>query len=317
MSALSPQPEASGNRTIILASPHGFCAGVERAVAMAESLLERHPHPVYCLRQIVHNRQVIDALTAQGMVFVQDINEVPRGATVLFSAHGISPGTRDAARQRELHTIDATCPFVTKVHNEVRRYGGQGYSVLLVGDRHHDEIVGVASEAPDQVTIIENAAEAEAVTVPDPDKVAVMTQTTLSLDELSNILTILRLRFPALKMPSEMDICYATRNRQQAVRQLAARVDAFVILGAENSSNSNRLVAVAQSEGCPAYLASSIEKLAGTALDNVNRLGLTAGASTPESFVREAVAHLLTRGFGRVEEFTAVKEDMHFTLPRE
>jgi 4-hydroxy-3-methylbut-2-enyl diphosphate reductase len=306
---------AEQTRTIILASPHGFCAGVERAVAMAEALLVKYPKPVYCLRQIVHNRQVIDALTAKGMVFVQDISEIPHGGTVLFSAHGLSPGTRDAARQRGLHAIDATCPFVTKVHHEVRRYGSQGFSVLLVGDRHHDEIVGVASESPEHVTIIETEAEAETVTVPDPDEVAVMTQTTLSLDELAHILTILRRRFPALKTPSEMDICYATRNRQQAVKQLAGNVEAFIILGSESSSNSNRLAKVAQSEGCPGHLVSSLERLATVPLDEVTRLGLTAGASTPEHFVKAAIVQLQTRGFDRVEEFTAVKEDTHFTLP--
>jgi len=299
-------------QTIILASPHGFCAGVERAVQMAEALLAQGSEPVYCLRQIVHNKQVIDALARKGMVFVQDIGDVPHGATVLFSAHGISPATREAARRLDLNAIDATCPFVTKVHNEVRRYAGQGYSVLLVGDRHHDEIVGVASEAPDRVTVIETESDAETVTVPDANKVAVMTQTTLCLDEVSHILELLRRRFPALETPSEMDVCYATRNRQQAVRQVAGRVDAFVILGAENSSNTNRLGKVALSQGCPAHLGSSREKLAIINLDNVNTLGLTAGASTPEYFVSEAVAQLQTRGFVQVEEFVSVKENIHF-----
>jgi 4-hydroxy-3-methylbut-2-enyl diphosphate reductase len=300
------------HRTIILASPHGFCAGVERAVQMAESLLAEGSEPVYCLRQIVHNKQVIDALAKKGMVFVQEIDAVPRGATVLFSAHGISPATREAARRLDLNAIDATCPFVTKVHNEVRRYAGQGYSILLLGDRHHDEIVGVASEAPGHVTIIETQADAETALVPDMNKVAVITQTTMSLDEVAHLLDILRRRFPTLKMPSEMDICYATRNRQQAVRQVAGRVDAFVILGAENSSNTGRLAKVALSQGCPAHLISSLEKLADINLDPVTKLGLTAGASTPESFVREAVAQLQARGFDQVEEFVSVKEDIHF-----
>jgi 4-hydroxy-3-methylbut-2-enyl diphosphate reductase len=304
-------------RTIILASPHGFCAGVERAVEMAEALLEQLPKPVYCLRQIVHNRQVIDALAEKGMVFVQEIGDVPRGATVLFSAHGISPATREAAKRLDLNAIDATCPFVTKVHNEVRRYAGQGYSVLLVGDRHHDEIVGVASEAPDHVIIIETQADAETVTVPDPDKVAVMTQTTLNQDEVAPLMESLRRRFPTLKTPAETDICYATKNRQQAVRQVAGRVNAFIILGAENSSNTNRLASVARMGGCPAHLVSTLDKLAVIPLDNVVTLGLTAGASTPEPFVREAVAQLLTRGFDHVEEFTSVQENIHFPLPRE
>ena len=304
-------------RTVILASPHGFCAGVERAVEIANAMLDRYAKPVYCLRQIVHNRQVIDALIQKGMLFVQDISEIPRGATLLLSAHGVSPATCEAARRLDLRVIDATCPFVTKVHHEVLRYARQGYSILLIGDRNHDEIIGVASEAPDRVTIIANESDARTVTVPDATKVAVMTQTTLSLDELSQVVAILRERFPTLKTPSKMDICYATRNRQQAVRELASRVDTFVILGAENSSNSNRLAKVARAEGCPAYLVSTLAGLAGLTLDKVNTLGLTAGASTPEHFVRDAITQLRTVGFHRVEDFVAVREDIHFALPRD
>lgn len=303
-------------RKIVVASPHGFCAGVERAVEMATALLDRYPKPVYCLRQIVHNKQVIDALARKGMVFVQSIEEVPAGATLLFSAHGISPAIREAALRRNLNAIDATCPFVTKVHNEVRRYAALGYAILLIGDRGHDEIIGVASEAPDHVTVVEDEQEARTVTVPDAAKVAVMTQTTLNVDDVAHLLTILRQRFPAMKTPAEMDICYATRNRQQAVRQVAKRVDAFIILGAENSSNSNRLAEVARSTGCAAYLISSINRLADLDLDAIQTLGLTAGASTPEHFVHEAIAHLKGRGFGQVEEFAETKEDIHFALPK-
>jgi 4-hydroxy-3-methylbut-2-enyl diphosphate reductase len=307
----------NNTRKIIVASPHGFCAGVERAVEMAAALLDRYPKPVYCLRQIVHNRQVIDALARKGMVFVQEIEDVPTGATLLFSAHGISPAIREAALRRNLNAIDATCPFVTKVHNEVRRYADLGYSILLLGDRGHDEIIGVASEAPDHVTVIEDEQEARTVTVPNATKVAVMTQTTLNVDDVAHLLVILRGRFPVLKTPAQMDICYATRNRQQAVRQLARRVQSFVILGAENSSNSNRLAEVARSAGCEACLVSSIARLADLELDAVNTLGLTAGASTPEHFVHEAIAYLKTRGFGQVEEFSETKEDIHFALPKE
>jgi 4-hydroxy-3-methylbut-2-enyl diphosphate reductase len=305
------------DRTILIASPHGFCAGVERAVRMAEALLERYPHPIYCLREIVHNRLVIDGLAAKGMVFVQDIAAVPRGATLLFSAHGVSPATRQLARDLNLRTVDATCPFVTRIHNKVLRYASRDYRILLVGDRHHDEIVAVASEAPDRVAIVSTAEEARTVSVPDAAKVAVMTQTTLSLDEVADVLAILRERFPALEAQPAADICYATRNRQQAARQLAGRVDRFVILGAENSSNSNRLAKVVRAAGCPAHLASSIPRLAELEIDAVNTLGLTAGASTPESFVHEAIAHLKTRGFSRVQEFMCVEEDVHFPLPRD
>lgn len=284
---------------------------------IAELMLRSCPPPVYCLKQIVHNPQVIDSLTAQGMRFVQDITDVPRGSTLLFSAHGIPPSTRDIARDRELRTVDATCPFVTKVHGEVRQYARKGYSILLIGHHRHDEIIGVAGEAPEQVQIVASEAEARAVMVPDPGKVAVLTQTTLSLDEVASTLAILRERFPALKTPPEDDICYATRNRQQAVREYAGQTDAFVVLGAENSSNSNRLVEVARANGHPAYLASSLERLDALPLDTLSRLGVTAGASTPEAFVQAALQHLRKRGFGDIEDAIFVREDLHFALPRE
>lgn len=301
--------------SLILISPHGFCAGVERAVEIAEAMLRKFPKPVYCLRQIVHNRQIIEDLQSKGMVFVHDIREVPRGATVLFSAHGISPAIREAARELGLNSVDATCPFVTKVHQEVKRFAAQGYSILLIGHHQHDEIIGVAGEAPGQVTVIATTEDARSVEVPDTGKVAVLTQTTLSMDEVTHVMKVLRERFPHLKTPPESDICYATRSRQQAVRQFARQADAVIVLGAENSSNSNRLVEVARAEGCSAYLASTLDKLDAIPLDNINRLGITAGASTPEYFVRSAIAHLEKRGFSSVEELTLVKEDIHFSIP--
>ncbi len=301
--------------SLILISPHGFCAGVERAVQMAEAMLRKFPKPVYCLKQIVHNRQIIEDLQSKGMVFVQDIREIPRGATVLFSAHGIPPAIREAARELGLKTVDATCPFVTKVHQEVKRFAAQGYSILLIGHHQHDEIIGVAGEAPGQITVISTAEDARSVHVPDPGKVAVLTQTTLSMDEVAHVMELLRERFPHLKTPPESDICYATRNRQQAVRLFARQADAVVVLGAENSSNSNRLVEVARAEGCSAYLASTLEKLDAIPLNGVSRLGITAGASTPEYFVRAAISHLEQKGFTSREELTLVKEDIHFQLP--
>lgn len=304
-------------KTLVLISPHGFCAGVERAVETAEAVLRRYPHPVYCLREIVHNRQVIDALAAKGMIFVGTIQDIPRGATVLFSAHGISPAVREAARELQLQTVDATCPFVTKVHQEVKRYAEQGYTILLIGHRAHDEIVGVAGEAPDRVIVIANADEAQSVPVPDPDKVAMLTQTTLSLDEVAHVMDILKRRFPALRTPPESDICYATRNRQQAVSLFARRADAVIVLGTTNSSNSNRLVEVARAEGCAAMLVDTLETLETFPLAGVTTLGLTAGASTPESFVQEAITHLTTRGFRLIKEPPRVKETIHFPLPRE
>lgn len=302
--------------SLILISPHGFCAGVDRAVQIAEAMLRKYPAPVFCLKQIVHNRQIIEDLQSRGMIFVNDIREVPRGGTVLFSAHGIPPGIRAAARDLGLNTVDATCPFVTKVHQEVKCFAAQGYSILLIGHHQHDEIIGVAGEAPGQVTVIATVEEARRVDVPDPGRVAVLTQTTLSGDEVAQVMKILQARFPQLKTPAESDICYATMNRQQAVRLFARQADMVIVLGAENSSNSNRLVEVARAEGCNAHLASTLEKLDAIPLVDVSRLGITAGASTPESFVRSALAHLEKKGFSRVEEERLMKEDIHFPIPR-
>ncbi len=312
-----PVQSEAREKSIVLIAPHGFCAGVERAVELAEGMLRTYPHPVYCLKQIVHNQQIIAALTAKGMVFVQDIREVPRGGTVLFSAHGIPPETRDVAASMNLHVVDATCPFVSKVHQEVRQYASKGFTILLIGHPSHDEIIGVAGEAPDHVVVIPSEEEARLVTVADSEKVAVLTQTTLSLDEVAHIMVILQDRFPALKTPPESDICYATRNRQQAVRVFAKQADTIIVLGAANSSNSNRLVEVARAEGGCALLVSSKEELEALSLDLVYTLGITAGASTPEYFVQEAIAYLKTRGFTKVSEQVLVKENIHFSLPKE
>lgn len=304
-------------KTIVLVSPHGFCAGVERAVETANALLRQHRGPVYCLHEIVHNEQIIRDLSDRGMVFVSALSEIPAGATALFSAHGVPPAIRAEALARGLTPVDATCPFVTKVHSEVKRYAADGYSILLIGHRAHDEIIGVAGEAPDRVTVIENEAEARTVTVPDAERVAVMSQTTLSPDDNGRVLAILRARFPALRSPADGDICYATRNRQQAVRGFARRADFFIVIGARNSSNSNRLVEVARSEGCAAVLVSSPAEVAALDLAPVTTLGLTAGASTPEYVVAQTVERLKQRGFERVETLTVAEEDLHFALPPE
>jgi 4-hydroxy-3-methylbut-2-enyl diphosphate reductase len=304
-------------RTLILVSPHGFCAGVERAVQIAQTMLDHAPAPVYCLKEIVHNRQVIDALRAKGVLFVQTLDDIPPGSRVLFSAHGVPPATWERAREHHLLVTDATCPFVTKVHQEARRYASQGCTIILIGHRKHDEVIGVAGEAPDSVKVVETADEARDVTVTDPDRVAVLTQTTLSPDEVTPILAALRNRFPSLRTPATDDICYATRNRQQAVREAAPHVDAFIVLGSENSSNSNRLVEVARAAGCPAaYLAGTLDKIASLPLDPVHTLGLTAGASTPEHVVKAAIEYLRSRGFATIEERTVITEDMHFPLPK-
>ncbi len=304
-------------RKLILVSPHGFCAGVERAVQIANTILKQAPPPVYCLKEIVHNQQVIDALRNKGMIFVSTLDDIPQGSHVLFSAHGVPPKTWTLAKARHLIVTDATCPFVTKVHNEALRYAARNFTILLIGHRKHDEVIGVAGEAPNHIIVVETESEASTVTVPHPDQVVVLTQTTLSPDEVSRVMAVLRQRFPALCQPSSNDICYATRNRQQGVREVAPLVDAFVILGSENSSNSNRLVEVARAAGCPkAFLADTPEKLAAIPLDAINTLGITAGASTPEYVVKAAMEQLSARGFTTVEEHTFIREDIHFTLPR-
>lgn len=308
--------QAMNKRTLILVSPHGFCAGVERAVQIADTMLKRCPAPVFCLKEIVHNRQVIDALRDKGMVFVQTLDRIPPGSHVLFSAHGIPPETRVLARERGLIVTDATCPFVTKVHTEARRFASQGCSVILIGHRKHDEVIGVAGEAPGHVIVVESAEEAGSLAIPNPDAVAVLTQTTLSPEEVAPVMRVLRSRFPSLRLPPGEDICYATRNRQQAVREAAPRVDAFIVLGSENSSNSNRLVEVARASGCPAaWLVETTGKLDSIPLDSVSTLGLTAGASTPEHAVIAAIDQLKSKGFTIVEEYTAIREDIHFSIP--
>lgn len=302
-------------RRVVLVSPHGFCAGVERAVKIAEHMLKTSRSTVYCLKEIVHNKQIVADLTKRGMVFVKEIGEVPRGATVLLSAHGVAPDVRAVARRLELNVVDASCPFVTKVHTEVRRYAAAGYTVLLIGHKQHDEIIGVAGEAPASVIVVESEGEAELVSVPDPSKVAVMTQTTLSVDEVAGVIRILRRRFPLLETPRESDICYATQNRQMSVRSFSGQADIFIVLGARNSSNSNRLVEVARAGGCRAFLVSEISQLAEIPLEDVLTIGMTAGASTPQYFVKEAVARLGERGFHNVEEMVFTEEDVHFSMP--
>jgi 4-hydroxy-3-methylbut-2-enyl diphosphate reductase len=251
------------------------------------------------------------------MIFVSTLDDIPQGSHVLFSAHGVPPKTWTLAKARHLIVTDATCPFVTKVHNEALRYAARNFTILLIGHRKHDEVIGVAGEAPNHIIVVETESEASTVTVPHPDQVVVLTQTTLSPDEVSRVMAVLRQRFPALCQPSSDDICYATRNRQQGVREVAPLVDAFVILGSENSSNSNRLVEVARAAGCPkAFLADTPEKLATIPLDAINTLGITAGASTPEYVVKAAMEQLSARGFTTVEEHTFIREDIHFTLPR-
>ena len=302
-----------GAKRVLVASPRGFCAGVCRAVDTVEAALREYTPPIYCFHEIVHNRQVVDSLAAKGIVFVDDLDAVPDGGVLLFSAHGVAPALRDAVRQRGLHVVDATCPFVSKVHVEVKRYAENGYTILLIGKRGHDEVVGVAGEAPDQLIVIENEREAREVTVPDPECVAVVMQTTLSYAEAGSVLTVLRERFPSLVTPAHRDICYATTNRQDAVRQLALSCELVLVLGARNSANSNRLVEVARAAGTEALLVPYISAFAEIDLKLIETVGVTAGASTPESFVDEVLLELERLRFARVDLPAVAQEDI--TLP--
>ncbi len=300
----------------MVAFPRGFCAGVSRAVDAVEAALLTFPPPIYCFNEIVHNRQVVDRLTDKGVVFVHDFDEVPSGGVVLFSAHGVTPQLRDDARQRGLTVIDATCPFVAKVHAEVKRFAQSGYTIVLIGKRGHEEVVGVAGEAPEHVIVVEDAGEARAVGVPDPSRVAVVMQTTLSQSEAGQVLGVLRDRFPSLKTPPNSDICYATTNRQEAVRQLSEKVERVLVLGARNSANTNRLVEVARNAGTAAELLPDMDSLAAIDFDGVKRVGVTAGASTPESFLDAVMAALAERGFEPTHLPPVAEESVTFTLPQ-
>jgi 4-hydroxy-3-methylbut-2-enyl diphosphate reductase len=299
----------------LVAFPHGFCAGVSRAVDAVEAALRTFPPPIYCFNEIVHNRQVVDRLAGQGVVFVHDLDDVPAGGVLLFSAHGVTPALRDDAQQRGLTVIDATCPFVAKVHAEVKRYAAQGCTILLIGKRGHEEVVGVAGEAPAHVRVVETPAEAGEVAVADSRRVAVVMQTTLSFDEATAVLDVLRARFPHLMTPPGSDICYATTNRQEAMRRLAAQVDRVLVLGARNSANTNRLVKVARRAGAAAELVCDPADLAAINLSGVRRVGVAAGASTPELFVDQILALLSEQGFEPVCLSAVADETVKFALP--
>lgn len=296
-------------KKLIIVHPHGFCLGVARAVEMANKILREHPGEiVYCLHQIVHNEHVVAELSKQGMYFVGQVDEVPEGALLLFSAHGISPAVREQAEKRNLRVTDATCPFVAKVHASVRGFAKEQIRVLCIGHRNHDEVVGVSGEAPKDVIVIENEAEAESVSLPVDRPVAVVTQTTLSADLVDRVIDILKRRFPHLLVPSGTDICYATRNRQQAVRLLAQQCDRVLVLGSFNSSNSQRLVETARSEGTEAILIHSLDCLDQLDWSKNFHVGITSGASTPESFLGEVVQWLQEKaGYPEAEHLRTAK----------
>jgi 4-hydroxy-3-methylbut-2-en-1-yl diphosphate reductase len=302
---------------VLLAAPRGFCAGVERAIKTVELALEARQGPVYVRHEIVHNKTVVEDLRARGAVFVEDTHEIPVGATAVFSAHGVSPQVRREATKRSLSTLDATCPLVSRVHAAVLRYAAHGYTILCVGHTGHPEVEGVMGEAPGQVLLIQTIEDAERVEPPDPHKVAYATQTTLSLDDVSAIVDTLRRRFPHMVGPDAGDVCYATQNRQEAVRALVSQHAAEVVLviGSPNSSNSNRLREVAEQAGARAYLLGSVGELEPAWLDGVARVGVTAGASTPEQVVQQVVDRLRELGATEVRTVETRVEDVFFAPP--
>ncbi len=308
---------ATPMQEIVLAGPRGFCAGVDRAIDIVELALQVCPHPVYVRKEIVHNRHVVEALRAKGAHFVDELDEVPDDATVIFSAHGISPAVREESQRRGLRVIDATCPLVTKVHLEAIRYAREGYSIILVGHADHDEVVGTMGEAPDRMFLIAHPEDVERLGVPDPDKVAYLTQTTLSVDDTRDCIEALRRRFPKIVGPSKDDICYATQNRQAAVKTVASEVDVLLVIGAANSSNANRLVEVSRVMGTPSHLINDKNDIRPEWLEGARRVGITAGASTPEFLVSEVVEEVRHARPAEVREVHVVEEDVRFGLPHE
>ncbi len=306
------------SRRVLLAKPRGYCAGVDRAVQTVELALERFGAPVYVRKQIVHNTHVVRGLEERGAIFVEETEAVPEGSVVVFSAHGVSPEVREEAKDRRLRTIDATCPLVTKVHNEARRFAAQDYDILLIGHEGHEEVVGTTGEAPANIHLVDGPAGSDSVEVRDPSRVAWLSQTTLSVDETTETVSALRKRFPLLLDPPSDDICYATQNRQAAVKQIAAESDVVIVVGSLNSSNSVRLVEVARDAGArAAYLVDDASGIEQGWLDGVSTVGVTSGASVPEELVAGVLTMLAERGFGDVEEVEAVRERMVFGLPRE
>ncbi len=303
-------------KRLLLASPRGYCAGVERAVETVERALALYGRPVYVRKQIVHNSHVVEDLKARGAVFVDALADVPEGAAVVFSAHGIAPSVRREAQELQLTTIDATCPLVTKVHAQARRYADGGYTVVLIGHAGHEEVEGTLGEAPEAIVLVQSAADAEQVTLPADRPLAYITQTTLSVDETGEIVAVLRRRFPQIEGPAREDICYATSNRQLAVKDLVGQVDLLLVVGSVNSSNSLRLVDVARAEGTAAHLVDDVGGIEERWLEGCETVGLTSGASAPERLVADICAWFKARG-AEVSEQHAVREDVSFKLPIE
>jgi 4-hydroxy-3-methylbut-2-enyl diphosphate reductase len=304
-------------KRVLLASPRGYCAGVERAVETVERALELYGPPVYVRKQIVHNLHVVRDLEARGAIFVDSEEDVPKGMTVVFSAHGVAPSVHESSAARQLKTIDATCPLVTKVHVQARRYAAEGYTVLLIGHAGHEEVVGTMGEAPKSIMLVESVEDAERLELPGVEKIAYTTQTTLSVDETHEIISVLRRRFPQLRAPKKEDICYATSNRQWAVKEMLSEVDLLLVIGSSNSSNSNRLVDVARAAGVRSHLIDDETEIDESWLDGVETVGVTSGASAPEKLVDRLCDWFRARGVTEIEPFKLVNEDVEFRLPVE
>lgn len=304
-------------KRVLLLKPRGFCAGVVRAIDIVKIALETFGAPIYVRREIVHNRYVVNELAEKGAIFVHEIDDVPDGQRVIYSAHGVSPAVRDRSKGRGLKVIDATCPLVTKVHIEAVKFAKQGYSLVLIGHRDHDEIEGTLGEAPEVTQVVSNVAEVEALQVPDPNRVAYLTQTTLSLDEARDIIHALKVKFPNIAGPHSQDICYATENRQVAVRNVAHDAGLVLVVGSTNSSNSNRLVEVSRNLGTVGYLIDNSQAINPKWLEGVSTVAVTAGASAPEILVEDVVNYLRLNGFSSVEEVEVMPENVRFGLPPE
>jgi 4-hydroxy-3-methylbut-2-en-1-yl diphosphate reductase len=304
-------------KRVLLAAPRGYCAGVDRAVQAVEHALELYGPPVYVRKEIVHNKHVVSQLAERGAVFVDQETEVPEGELVVFSAHGVAPSVHANAEARQLRTIDATCPLVTKVHVEARKFAEQGYTIVLIGHEGHEEVEGTTGEAPDNIVLVQTADDVDELEIEDPDRVAYITQTTLSVDETSQIIARLRAKFPNITAPKSDDICYATTNRQIAVKQLARECDLVLVIGSTNSSNSNRLVEVAREHGANSHLIDNAAQVREEWLDDVRTVGITSGASAPEELVEELVSFFRQRGADDVGELRTVDEDVRFMLPKE
>jgi len=317
MSLKPISPNTTGEKKIYLLKPRGFCAGVVRAIDVVKIALDLYGPPVYVRKEIVHNKHVVEELREAGAVFIEEVEEVPVGARAIFSAHGVSPVVRQEAKGRGLQVIDATCPLVTKVHLEAVKFAREGYTIILIGHKNHDEVIGTLGEAPTKMILVESVEDVDALEIADPSRVAYLTQTTLSLDETTDIIARLEERFPMIRGPKSQDICYATENRQMAVKGVSEFCELMLVVGSANSSNSKRLVEVGQNYGVKAFLVNDWSDVNPAWIEDITNVGVTAGASAPEHLVEEIVAALKTRGFSQLEEVEMVEEDVRFSLPPE